>query len=276
VSQINQSSLDGVPEALVRFRDAVGVGRLGGPKIEEGREPLYWWVASSRGDVHRVGVQIGPWLSAAKRGQFLTAVGLTFVDAPVRSAAWAAGLFDAEGSTSLSDRSTHIGYKAIESAVTQGGADVPEELVRFADCVALGRINGPYEQKGANEPIYRWRIYTLDDVRRVLHVLLPWLGGVKRAQAFAAIAVVEAQPALHRGRVEWGSHKTHCIHGHEYATARLRTFVSRSPNGLLRRPSKQCLVCARVQAHARRLAAKERIGGGPAADRDTRDDEATC
>jgi hypothetical protein len=43
----------------------------------------------------------------------------------------------------------------------------------------------------------------------VLHVLLPWLGTVKRSQALSALAVIDGQPAQHRGRVEWGSHKTH-------------------------------------------------------------------
>jgi len=250
-AQINQSSVDGVPEALIRFREAVGVGRVLGPKIVEGREPLYWWVASSRGDVRTTGESIGPWLSSQKRAQFMRAVGLHVDRPPLSSFAWAAGLFDAEGSTSLSDRSARAGYKAIESAVTQGGAVIPEELVRFMDCVALGRVNGPYEQVGANEPVYRWRIHTIDEVRRMLHVLLPWLGEVKRRQAVRAIAIVDAQPALHRGRVEWGSHKTHCIHGHEYARGRIRPYVSRGV-GIQRRDNKQCLVCAREQARAKR------------------------
>ena len=168
-AQINQSSLDGAPEVLVRFHEAVGVGRIGGPKIEDGREPLYWWVARSRGDVTRTGELIAPWLSTQKRDQFAAAVGLHFQTPPLDVFAWAAGLFDAEGSTSLSDRSSRVGYKAIEAAVTQGGGNVPEELKRFTACVGLGRINGPYEQEGANEPIYRWRIHTVDDVRRMLH-----------------------------------------------------------------------------------------------------------
>jgi hypothetical protein len=183
----------------------------------------------------------------------------------IDSFAWAAGLFDAEGWTSLSDRSSHMGYKAIEAGVTQGGAVVPEELVRFAHCVLLGRVNGPYDQDGANEPIYRWRIHAVDDVRRMLHLLLPWLGTVKRYQAFSSIAVMDAQPSLPRGRVEWGSHKTHCVHGHEYASARIRPYVGRGV-GIQRRVNKQCLVCARDQARAKRLAGKQRI----------QDDDATC
>src|SRR5437016_14314230 len=49
-AQINQGSVAGVPEVLVRFRNAVGVGRVVGPKIKEGRLPLYCWLATSRGD----------------------------------------------------------------------------------------------------------------------------------------------------------------------------------------------------------------------------------
>jgi hypothetical protein len=254
-ARINQSSLAGVPDVLLRFRDAVGVGRVGGPKIAELREPLYWWTASSRGDVTRTGELIGPWLSTQKRGQFATAAGLRFGARPIESFAWAAGLFDAEGSTSLSDHRSHAGYKVIEAAITQGGGQsIPEELARIHALLERGNVNGPYRQEGANKLIYRWRVSRVDDVRTLLHVLDPWLGEVKRAQALAALRVMDAQPALQRGRVEWGSHKTHCIHGHEYAFARIRPYVSRGV-GAERRDSKQCLQCTREQARERRFGA---------------------
>jgi len=182
-ARINQSGLDGVPEVLVRFRDAVGVGRIGGPKIEDRREPLYWWVASSRGDVARTGELIGGWLSGQKRVQFTAATGLRFHAAPMNSFAWVAGLFDAEGSTSLSDHRSHAGYKVIEAAITQSGVTIPEELVRVHALLERGNVNGPYVQEGANELIYRWRASRADDVRMLLHLLDPWLGQVKRAQA---------------------------------------------------------------------------------------------
>lgn len=248
-AQINQSSLDGVPEVLLRFRDAVGVGRIGGPKIEEGREPLYWWIASSRGDVRRTGELIGPWLSSQKRDQFTAATGMRFNVAAVDSFAWAAGLFDAEGCVSLTRHGSHAGYKVIDGAITQGGSHgVPEELRRFRSLISVGKNYGPYDQEGANEPIYRWRAETPEKVRLTVHLLLPWLGRIKRVQAFAALAVIDGQPSLPRGRAEWGSHKTHCIHGHEYASARLKPYVGRSPNGIQRRASKQCLVCVREYA----------------------------
>jgi hypothetical protein len=275
-AQINQSSVTGVPEVLVRFRDAVGVGRISGPKIETGREPLYSWVASSAGDVLRTGTLICPWLSRQKREQFTGAVDLPFHIEPIDSFAWAAGLFDAEGSTSLSDHRSHAGYKAIEASVTQGsGVGKPAELTRFMNVLRSGTIYGPYEQDGANEPIYRWRVCTSDDVRRAIHIVQPWLGGVKRAQAWGALAVVDQQSSLPRGRPEWGSHKTHCVHGHEYAVARMRPYVSRGAD-VRRRENKQCLACMREQARARRELAKTKIGDISVADLDDAADDTTC
>ena len=265
-AQINQASLTGIPEVLTRFRIAVGVGRVAGPKIEPGRQPLYRWVASSRGDVIRTGTLIGPWLSGEKRAQFTAAVGLRFDAKAIDAPAWAAGLFDAEGCVSMRDHRTHPGYKIIDAAVTQGGSTgVPLELRRFLAVVDLGTNYGPYAQVGANEPVYRWRLSRLDDIRKMLHVLAPWLGAVKTAQARSALMVIDRQPTLPRGRPEWGSHKTHCVHGHEYATARLRPYVKRSASGVALRDSKRCLVCLRLLARRSYLARKTQENGGPAA-----------
>ncbi len=274
MAQINQADARGVPEVLTRFRDAVGVGRVAGPKVEEGRQDLYWWVASSRGDVSRTGELIGPWLSSEKRGQFHSAVAIAFEHPPLDTFAWAAGLFDAEGSVSLSDHQSHAGYRVIEAAITQGGGDaMPEELTRISSLFQRGNVNGPYVQDGANELVYRWRASRADDVRSVIHLIYPWLGRVKRSQAIAALRVIDAQPTLPRGRVEWGSHKTHCVHGHEYATARIRPYASRG-TGVQRRASKQCLACVREQARAGR--AVKKIGDLSAADLDRHEGTATC
>lgn len=266
MARINQAGTQGVPEVLLRFRDAVGAGRVGGPRREAGRQDLYWWTASSRRDVTRVGALIGPWLSDDKRSQFVAAVGLFFEQEAISSNAWAAGFFDAEGSTSLSDHRSHAGYKYVEASITQvSDLSAPQELVRFSRVAGLGDVYGPYAQVGTTKLVYRWRLQRLDEVRRVLHLLLPWLGDAKRAQALAAIATMDGQPSLPRGRAEWGSHKTHCIHGHEYATARIRPYASRGKD-VPPRASKQCLVCSREQARARLLAA----------DHNPSEDGATC
>ena len=60
--------------------------------------------------------------------------------------AWAAGLFDGEGSTS-----TYVPkgktYPRRQMAVSQGGlpAQVPAVLTRFKGIVGVGNITGPYE-----------------------------------------------------------------------------------------------------------------------------------
>lgn len=195
-----------------------------------------------------------------RRAQFRAAVGMRVDDAPLDSFAWAAGLFDAEGSVSLSDHRTHPGHKVIESAVTQGSTrDVPEELSRSLRLVKIGYVNGPYEQEGANELVYRWRLHRADDIRIVVHLLDPWLGAVKRLQARHALRIIDDQPVLPRGRPDLGSHKTHCVHGHEYATARVRLYVKRTPAGVQRRDSKQCLACLREYARARSARARAAV-----------------
>ena len=275
-AQINQSSPGGVPSALLRFRTAIGRGTIGGPVRKPARRDLYWWICSGRDDVFSVGSLIAPWLSCVKRAQFRAAAGLVAGAEPRPSLAWAAGLFDAEGSTSLSDHRSHPGRKYVEAAITQGGEGAPPDvLVRFKSAVGAGLIYGPYAQRGATQPVYRWRLHLAEDVRRVIADLDPWLDQVKRRQAADAFLVIDAQSRLPRGRVEWGSHKTYCIHGHAYATARVRPYRSRGV-GIERRDSKQCLECTREQARAKRLGARTTISDLAAAGRDPLSNDATC
>src|SRR4029078_5027036 len=84
-----------------------------------------------------------------------------------------------------------------------------------------------------------------------LSVIWPWLGVVKRTQAAAVLEVLRSQAVLARGRRDGGSHKTHCVNGHEYATTRIRPYVSRGKDEEPR-ASEQCLQCAREQARERR------------------------
>jgi hypothetical protein len=179
--------------------------------------------------------------------------------------AWAGGVWDGEGSAYLLDHRTHEGYKIAELAITQGGVGIaPELLRRFATVVRRGHVNGPYRQDDSNLDVFRWKTSARADVLATIDELWPWISNVKRRQADAVRAVLVSQEPLSRGRPEWGSYKSHCIHGHEYATARMRPYVSRGV-GTKRRDSEQCLQCARDQARARREQEK-----GSAADDDRR------
>ncbi|HEX4744691.1 MAG TPA: hypothetical protein VFW12_08485, partial [Candidatus Limnocylindria bacterium] len=147
-AQINQADADGVPEVLTRFRNAVGVGRVRGPKREDGKVDLYHWVASSRSDVARTFEALSPWLGPVKRAQVDAAVGTSATSAHIPSSdeelAWAAGLFDGDGSTCLLWHRTHPGYRTCEMSITQTSrTGVPEVLTRFRRVVGLGHLNGP-------------------------------------------------------------------------------------------------------------------------------------
>jgi hypothetical protein len=267
-ARINQADDNGIPAVLIRFQAALdGLGAIAGPFRKPERRDLYSWTVSSRTDVALLFSLLRPWLGFVKSLQFATATGGAV---PVQSniapnedvwRAWAAGLFDGEGSTYLLKHRTHPGYLVGELAVTQSSlVGSPEVLRRFAAVVSAGNIAGPFTQRSATKDVYRWKAGARVDVERVLAEMWPWLGEVKRAQAQRMLDVVRAQPELPRGNPAWGNRKTHCINGHEYATARMRPYVARGV-GNPRRENQQCLVClrdyARKQRETRRSAADD-------------------
>jgi hypothetical protein len=241
---------------LVRFQGIVGCGRIHGPVCEEGRQDLYYWGVSSRVDVETVATAIWPWLGDVKRAGFATALGVAPI--PGREVlphtellAWAGGLYDGEGSASVSPHQTHAGHFSPEVAVTQSGTTCPQVLARFKDIIGGGRIYGPYAQEGATLPVFRWKAAALAEVEHSLYLLAPWIGDVKRDQARRVSRVLVEQGRLPRGNPAWGNRKTHCVHGHEYATARLRPYVARG-RGIQSRENHSCLVCLRDYARAQR------------------------
>jgi hypothetical protein len=116
------------------------------------------------------------------------------MDASFRSAecdiAWAAGLFDAEGSASshLWKRRQHA---QPELFVYQAGRDMPPEvLVCFQEILQCGSVLGPYRGR-----LWCWRASRVADVVEVATRLWPWLGPVKREQ-FSAVGTRVSNPTL--------------------------------------------------------------------------------
>jgi hypothetical protein len=260
-SRINQAGPNGMPEVLLKFHRIVGVGRLKGPQCKEGKQDLYWWEATSRPDVERVADQIAPWLCPVKRAEFERALGRSLAPAVWPSIAseeraWAGGFFDGEGSTYLEKHRTHAGYFVPRLDVPQASeVGIAPELVRLKSALAdLGTLSGVRHGKSNRKPYRRWRVFTPPAVQLGLHLLWPFLGEVKRAQARLVMQVIHSQSDLPRGNPAFGvAGARYCLNGHDKWNARVRPFKGRGkshedPNNHLR----QCLECVRIDARARR------------------------
>jgi hypothetical protein len=259
-ARINQAGPDGMPVVLLKFQRTVGVGRLKGPRVEEGKQDLYWWEATSRPDVERVADLIGPWLCPAKRAEFQQALGRSLTPeiwpaAGDEELAWAGGFFDGEGSTYLEKHRTHAGYFVPRLHVTQSSeTGVAASLVRLKAALGdLGTISGPHPGKGKHMPYRRWRVFTPAAMQFALHLLWPFIGELKRSQARLVMQVIHSQPDLPRGNPAFGvAGARYCLNGHDKWNARVRPFKGRGkneedPNLHLR----QCLECVRIAARAR-------------------------
>jgi hypothetical protein len=260
-SRINQAGPDGVPEVLAKFQRIVGVGRIKGPVIVEGRQPLYFWEATSRLDLTQVVERIAPWLCPVKRSEFERTLGLQLP--PVvwpgsmgEELAWAGGFFDGEGSTYLEKHRTHPGHFYPVLYVPQSAdVGVAPELLRMKSALSgLGAISGNRRNGPNKKPYRRWRVVTARKAQVALHLLWPFIGNVKRAQAQLVMHTIYAQPDLPRGNPAFGvAGARYCLRGHDKWNARVRPFKGRGKNeedplNHLR----QCLTCVRDAARARR------------------------
>jgi len=260
-ARVNQAGLDGVPEVLTKFRRIVGAGRIKGPVFVEGKQPLYYWEATSRPDLVQVVERIGPWLCPVKRAEFERTLGgplppQTWPGSMSEELAWAGGFFDGEGSTYLEKHRTHPGYLVPRLYVPQcAEIGIAPELTRLKAALGgIGAISGVRPGKKNWKPYRRWRVCAPVDVQIGLHFLWPFIGRVKRAQAQRVLQVMHSQPDLPRGNPAFGvAGARYCLRGHDKWNARVRPFKGRGKNeedpwNHLR----QCLACVREDAQARR------------------------
>jgi hypothetical protein len=107
---------------------------------------------------------------------------------------WAAGFFDGEGSTLVTNKNPRRrrDFPTLKVIVTQHGAGgIPDTLTRFVAVAGCGKINGPYQYRGYKTPRYYWSV-TDRDAAYVLRILWPYLGKVKREQARRSVDLVNA------------------------------------------------------------------------------------
>jgi hypothetical protein len=113
--------------------------------------------------------------------------------------AWAAGLFDGEGSASTYLPKERLTRRR-QMQVSQGGRPgvLPAVLVRFRDAAdGRGGITGPYRGY-----LYYWKTTRNDDIDAITIALWPYLSAEKRVQLTAAARDVRrTTPTLREGRL---------------------------------------------------------------------------
>ncbi len=194
--QISQGGLPGAfPAVLTRFRVAIGGrGGITGPY----RGYLYYWKTARNEDIDAITALLWCYLSAEKRAQLSRVAGEVgrLVPPLVRATrsweeerAWAAGLFDGEGCLYLTpERSS--GWRGVSLYLSQSSSGgPPDTIVRFHQAISsVGSLTGPHEPRSpwSRLPQYHWQTSGRHSVSRVLRLLWPWLGHVKRERALNA------------------------------------------------------------------------------------------
>lgn len=102
--------------------------------------------------------------------------------------AWAAGLFEGEGSLGITRRPGKRTPELVYGRLTMGMAD-RDVVERFAAVVGCGKIGSQQVPEG-HKPIHLWACGSTKDVRRVLLMFLPWLGERRLQRAREILGVL--------------------------------------------------------------------------------------
>jgi hypothetical protein len=105
----------------------------------------------------------------------------------LKELAWAAGFFDGEGSVYR-----YKGQGALRLQIAQVDR---RPLDRFrAAVLEIGRVNGPYPNKGLNrKPYWSWNVTSVESGQAVIALLWRFLSGPKREQIKNSIRMGVAQ-----------------------------------------------------------------------------------
>lgn len=130
--------------------------------------------------------------------------------------AWAAGLFEGEGSACLTAARKTRARRYLLLQVMMTDEDV---LRRFHAVVGVGNVTGPYQYVAAHSPKWKWQ--ASGEAARLLASdphFFDHLGERRRARITEVLAHVDSQPSSYREL------PTHCRHGHEYTEENTYTW----------------------------------------------------
>jgi hypothetical protein len=105
-------------------------------------------------------------------------------EASEASLAWATGIFEGEGTISLSERREGQWHCHLSVTMTD------EDVVRRLHSILGGNVTGPHtkpSQEGKGyKPFWHWQLSGHDNVGAALNLMWPWLGERRRAKATEA------------------------------------------------------------------------------------------
>jgi hypothetical protein len=103
--------------------------------------------------------------------------------------AWAGGLFEGEGSFTVSARNR--GEVRVLHPVAQLSMVDQSPLLRFAAAVGMGAVYGPYAHKGHihNRPLYAWSVFGFERTQALIAYLWPFLSERRRLRAAEVLSL---------------------------------------------------------------------------------------
>jgi hypothetical protein len=136
--------------------------------------------------------------------------------------AWAAGLFDGEGSTYVGNQirpDRPRNGKVLRMALTMTDF---ESVRRFhAALGGLGQVVGPYPLgKTQLLPQIRWQVGSFEYAQMVIAILWRWLGPAKREQARRCMAEIQEHQIMLRPFLKTRRRKDFCKQGHDLSLTR--------------------------------------------------------
>lgn len=159
--------------------------------------------------------------------------------------AWAAGLFEGEGTWGVYHRSRGPSL-VIQAALGMTDRDVVETFCRI---VGMGTVKVRDKQRGNRKTVYVWSCGEAASVRALVEMFRPWLGE-RRMERGEEILRLGADIRVHN------RYRTHCPKGHPLSGPNLMPyFHPKRPDRMVRK-CRECTVTASREWWRKRLGTK--------------------
>jgi hypothetical protein len=162
--------------------------------------------------------------------------------------AWAAGLFEGEGSWNAYYRNGPRSKMNVSARLAMSDEDV---VKRFAAVVGFGTMRARSVSMAHYKPMTEWYTQRRANVRALIVMFMPYLGDRRRVRAQEILDLGESHPLNER---------THCPQGHAYEGDNL--MLEPIERAGRRYFARRCRICrteqSRLRAQARR--AREKLG----------------